>query len=80
MNIIRVGVDIAKSVFHIHGVDRHGQIQWQGKYTRSKWLDAICRKVPKGTEIGRRRVHHLTTGPGSSKTEAITSGLSQPNL
>ena len=52
MNIIRAGVDIAKSVFHIHGVDRHGQIQWQGKYSRSKWLDAICRKVSTGTEIG----------------------------
>ncbi len=40
MNIIRVGVDIAKSVFHVHGVDRHGHTQWQGKYSRSKWLDA----------------------------------------
>jgi transposase len=35
MNIIRVGVDIAKSVFHVPGVDRHGQTQWQGKYSRS---------------------------------------------
>jgi len=48
MNSIRVGVDIAKSVFHVHGVDRHGQTQWQGKYSRSKWLDALSRKVPAG--------------------------------
>ncbi|MEX1056622.1 MAG: IS110 family transposase [Natronospirillum sp.] len=52
MNIIRVGVDIAKSVFHVHGVDRHDQTQWQGKYARNKWLDAISRKVPAGAEIG----------------------------
>ncbi|MET4161718.1 transposase [Marinobacterium sp. MBR-111] len=52
MNIIRVGVDIAKSVFHVHGVDRHSQTQWQGKYSRSKWLDALSRKVPAGAEIG----------------------------
>ena len=36
MNIIRVGVDIAKSVFHVHGVDRHGKIVWQAKYARAK--------------------------------------------
>lgn len=53
MNVIRVGVDIAKSVFHVHGVDRHGQTQWQGKYSRSKWLDALIRKVSKGNEPHR---------------------------
>jgi len=52
MNIIRVGVDIAKSVFHVHGVDRHDKTQWQGKYARHKWLDALSRKVPAGAEIG----------------------------
>ncbi|XGA79321.1 IS110 family transposase [Halomonas sp. CH40] len=52
MNIIRVGVDIAKSVFHVHGVDRHDQVQWRGKYARSKWLDAIVKRVPTGATIG----------------------------
>lgn len=52
MNISRVGVDIAKSVFHVHGVDRHEQPQWRGKYTRAKWLDAVCRRVPQGAIIG----------------------------
>nr|WP_082709004.1 IS110 family transposase [Marinobacterium profundum] len=52
MNIIRVGVDIAKSVFHVHGVDRHCQLQWQGKYSRQKWLEALCKRVPVGAEIG----------------------------
>ena len=52
MNITRVGVDIAKSVFHVHGVDRHDQVQWQGKYTRKKWLNAVSKRVPAGAEIG----------------------------
>ena len=52
MTISRVGVDIAKSVFHVHGVDRHDQVQWRGKYSRSKWLDAIVKRVPAGAEIG----------------------------
>lgn len=41
MTIVRVGVDIAKSVFHLHGVDRHDQVLWTGKYSRRKWLDAL---------------------------------------
>lgn len=52
MTIVRVGVDIAKSVFHVHGVDRHDQVLWTGKYSRRKWLDALCRRVPVGSEIG----------------------------
>ncbi|MGO1395433.1 MAG: hypothetical protein ACTHU9_07185, partial [Halomonas sp.] len=52
MNISRVGVDIAKSVFHVHGVDRHEKPQWRGKYTRAKWLEAVCQRVPQGATIG----------------------------
>lgn len=42
MNITRVGVDIAKSVFHVHAVDRHDQLQWQGKFKRQRWVAALC--------------------------------------
>lgn len=52
MNISRVGVDIAKSVFYVHGVDRHDQVQWRDKYKCDKWLDAIVERVPVGAEIG----------------------------
>ncbi len=51
-SIIRVGVGIAKSVFHIQAVDRHGQRQWQGQYKRNRWLAALCQRVPEGAEIG----------------------------
>jgi len=34
MSISRVGVDIAKSVFHVHGEDRHDQVAWCGKRKR----------------------------------------------
>ena len=52
MNITRVGVDIAKSVFHVHGVDRQDRVQWRGKYARGKWLEALVKRVPAGAEIG----------------------------
>ena len=53
MNITRVGVDIAKSVFHVHGVDCHDSLQWQAKKTRNQWIDALCERVAPGAEIGR---------------------------
>ena len=31
-NIKRVGVDIAKTVFHIHAVDGRDKSVWEGKY------------------------------------------------
>lgn len=52
MNITRVGVDIAKSVFHVHGVDRHDHTKWQAKLKRDQWLDALCDRVAQGAEIG----------------------------
>ena len=52
MNITRVGIDIAKSVFHVHAVDRHDQCQWQTNLKRNQWLDALCDRVAPGAEIG----------------------------
>jgi transposase len=49
--ITRVGVDIAKSVFHLHAVDRFSECQWKGKYSRTKWLNILTEKVPVGAEV-----------------------------
>lgn len=51
MNITRVGVDIAKNVFHVHAVDRHDSCQWQAKLTRAKWLETLVERVPSGATI-----------------------------
>lgn len=52
MKITRVGVDIAKSVFHVHAVDRRGRKVWQAKLRRVKWLDKLCEKIEPGAVIG----------------------------
>jgi len=57
MNITRAGVDIAKSVFHVHGMDRHDQVQWQGKYSREKWLEAFSRRGPARWTCPYQTVH-----------------------
>ena len=52
MNITRAGVDSAKSVFHIHAVDRHEKLQWQAALRRERWLEALCRRLAPGAEVG----------------------------
>jgi transposase len=34
MKIIRVGVDLAKNVFQVHGVDRNEKLVWRRKLNR----------------------------------------------
>jgi transposase len=52
MEIIRVGVDLAKSVYQVHGVDRKEKPVWRRQLSRQKWLAAIVEKVQPCSEIG----------------------------
>ena len=52
MKITRAGVDIAKSVFHVHAVDREEQSRWRGKLKRGEWLDALCEQLAPNAEVG----------------------------
>ena len=49
--IIRVGVDLAKKVFHIHAVDENEKTVWQGKYSRNNWIKATVKRTPQSTTI-----------------------------
>ena len=52
MKIRRVGVDLAKNVFHVHGVDRNDKPVWRRRLTRGKWLKTVLEKTEPGCEIG----------------------------
>lgn len=52
MKITRVGVDLAKNVFHVHGVDRAEKVVWQRRLSRGKWLKAMLDKLEPGGEVG----------------------------
>jgi len=52
MKINRVGLDLAKNVFQLHGADRKGKTVWKRQLSRSKWLSVLCASVEPGTEIG----------------------------
>ena len=52
MKITRIGVDLAKNVFQVHGVDRHGQCVWKRQLKRSNWLKVLTQKIDQDCEIG----------------------------
>jgi transposase len=52
MNIGRIGIDLAKNVFQLHGVDRHGKAVWKRRLKRDQWLKSVLNQTEPGCEIG----------------------------
>lgn len=52
MKLIRVGVDLAKNVFQLHGVDRSEKTAWRRKLVRGDWIKALLDRIEPGCEIG----------------------------
>ena len=52
MNISRSGIDLAKNVFQLHGVDRHGKMVWKRQLKRDQWLRVLLDKTDPSCVIG----------------------------
>ena len=52
MKLTRIGVDVAKQVFQVHGVDKHEQPVWRHRLSRDRWLKAVLEVAEPGCEIG----------------------------
>jgi transposase len=52
MKLTRVGVDLAKQVFQVHGVDRAERPVWCQRLKRGRWIGELERNVEPGCEIG----------------------------
>ncbi|NIO62220.1 MAG: IS110 family transposase [Gammaproteobacteria bacterium] len=52
MKISRVGIDLAKNVFQLHGTDHQGKAVWKRKLTRDKWVQSLLDKIEPGCEMG----------------------------
>jgi transposase len=52
MKLTRVGVDLAKQVFQVHGVDRAERPVWCKRLKRARWIADLERDVEPGVEIG----------------------------
>ena len=52
MKLNRIGIDLAKNVFQLHGVDDRGKVVFRKRLTRDKWLSVFCESVEPGCEVG----------------------------
>lgn len=52
MKISRVGVDLAKNIFQLHGTDRQGKAVWKRRLRRDKWLKTVIDTIEPGCEVG----------------------------
>jgi len=52
MKLTRIGVDIAKQVFQLHGTDRFERTVWRRRLSRDRWLQALREIAEPGCEIG----------------------------
>ena len=52
MEITQVGVDLAKNVFQLNGVDRTGKTVWKRTLSRVKWIKELTKHVKPGATIG----------------------------
>jgi transposase len=55
MKLTRVGVDLAKQVFQVHGVDRAERPAWCKRLKRSRWIADLERDVEPGCGFCRAR-------------------------
>ena len=51
MSVAIVGVDLAKSIFHIPAGDRHGAILFRTSRKRSNWVEHLCERIGSKTII-----------------------------
>jgi transposase len=67
--ITTIGLDIAKSVFQVHGVDAAGEVVIRRQLKRRSVL-AFFQKLP-ACLVGIERAHRRTIGRANSRHSAI---------
>jgi transposase len=65
MKLKRIGVDLAKNVFQIHGVDSHEKSVWRQQLSRERWLQTVLEKSSQAVKSGWKVVVVCIIGRGS---------------
>jgi transposase len=52
MKLSRIGIDLAKNVYQLHGVDRSGKTVWKRRLKRRQWLAVLLDKAGPDCVIG----------------------------
>jgi transposase len=71
-DVTTIGLDIAKSVFQVHGIDADGRVVIRRQLKR-RYVLAFFAKLPPAWSASRPVPHH-TTGRASFRRSAMTCG------
>lgn len=52
IKLTRIGVDLAKNVFQLHGADRTGKCVFKRRLSRNAWIKVLVEHATPGCEIG----------------------------
>jgi len=52
MKLSRIGIDLAKDVYQLHGVDGHEKAVWKRRLRRDQWLKALLDRAAPGCVMG----------------------------
>jgi transposase len=80
MKLRRVGVDWAKNVFQVHGVDRNEKPVWRRRRSRKKWLTVLLETVEPGCEIGMEACSGAHHWARQLQSQGCTVKLIAPQL
>jgi hypothetical protein len=62
MKLTHVGVDVAKHVFQLYGVNRSERAVWRSRLSRDRWLQVVCEMTEPGCEMAWKHVAVRTAG------------------
>ncbi len=71
--VTTIGLDIAKSVFQVHGVDADGQVVLRQRLTRARVLPFFAQAAGTAGSASRPAPRRIT-GRGSCRRSATTCG------
>ena len=52
MKLSRIGIDLAKNIYQLHGVDRSGKTVWKRRLKRHQWFKVLLDNTEPGCVIG----------------------------
>ena len=80
MKLSRVGVDLAKNVYQLHGVDRHGKTVWKRRLRRGQWLQGADGQDRAGLRDRHGSVHRRASLGAGAAVSRLHGALIAPQF
>ena len=79
MKLSHVGIDLAKNVFQLHGVDGHGKAVWRRRLRRHQWLEVLLATIGSDCIVGMEACGGAQAlSRGGRRRERISAAPTQP--